>query len=87
MTVPELQPKWAATVDPPAPNASRGNLELRLGNRLQVSSLGGLGREARRKQGNARFAEDKPCGAQDTGGAKRGCRKVWDCFIRRSTPS
>ncbi len=48
MTVPELQAKWAAIFDAPAPNASRGNLELRLGYRLQELALGGLGREARR---------------------------------------
>lgn len=47
-TVPELQAKWAAIFDAPAPNASRGNLELRLGYRLQELALGGLGREARR---------------------------------------
>lgn len=48
MTVPELQAKWVAIFDAPAPNASRGNLELRLGYRLQELALGGLGREARR---------------------------------------
>jgi hypothetical protein len=48
MTVPDLQAKWAAIFDAPAPNASRGNLELRIGYRLQELALGGLRREARR---------------------------------------
>ena len=48
MTVPELQAKWVAIFDAPAPNASRENLELRLGYRLQELAQGGLGREARR---------------------------------------
>ncbi len=48
MTVLELQAKWSAIFDAPAPNASRGNLELRLGYRLQELAHGGLAREARR---------------------------------------
>ena len=35
MTVPELQGKWRVMFGEPAPNASRGNLELRLGYRIQ----------------------------------------------------
>lgn len=48
MTVPELREKWAAIYDAPAPNTSRQNLELRLGDRIQELALGGLGRDARR---------------------------------------
>ena len=42
MTVPELQEKWQAIFGERAPNASRGNLELRLGYRVQELIHGGL---------------------------------------------
>ncbi|MEI4234798.1 DUF2924 domain-containing protein [Roseovarius sp. D22-M7] len=48
MTVPELQEKWQITFGERAPNASRGNLELRLGYRIQELCHGGLCRETRR---------------------------------------
>ena len=48
MTVPELQEKWRAIFGEPAPNASRGNLALRLGYRIQELAHGGLARETRR---------------------------------------
>ncbi len=48
MTVPELQEKWLAIFGERAPNASRGNLELRLGYRIQELAHGGLRRETRR---------------------------------------
>ncbi|ESQ13617.1 MAG: hypothetical protein N838_33405, partial [Thiohalocapsa sp. PB-PSB1] len=48
MTVPELQEKWQAIFGERAPNASRGNLELRLGYRIQELSHGGLRPETRR---------------------------------------
>src|SRR6056297_2036624 len=48
MTVPELQETWQAIFGERAPNASRGNLELRLGYRIQELSHGGLRRETRR---------------------------------------
>ena len=48
MTVPELQAKWQAVFGERAPNASRGNLELRLGYRIQELAHGGLRRETRR---------------------------------------
>ncbi len=48
MTVPELQEKWQAIFGERAPNASRGNLELRLGYRIQELAHGGLRRETRR---------------------------------------
>jgi len=48
MSVAQLREKWEALFDAPAPNGSRGNLELRLGYRIQELALGGLGRETRR---------------------------------------
>lgn len=48
MTVPQLQEKWQAIFGERAPNASRGNLELRLGYRIQELAHGGLRRETRR---------------------------------------
>lgn len=48
MTVVELKQKWAAIIGTPAPNNSRGYLELRLGYRIQELSLGGLSRQSRR---------------------------------------
>lgn len=48
MTVIELKAKWDTIFDTPAPNNSRGYLELRLGYRIQELTLGGLSRETRR---------------------------------------
>ena len=48
MTVRELKAKWEAIFGAPAPNNSRGYLELRLGYRIQELTLGGLSRETRR---------------------------------------
>jgi hypothetical protein len=48
MTVVELKAKWEAIFGTPAPNNSRGFLELRLGYRIQELTLGGLSRETRR---------------------------------------
>ena len=48
MTVPELQEKWRAVFGEPAPNASRGNLELRLGYRIQELAHGGITPATRR---------------------------------------
>jgi hypothetical protein len=42
MTVPELQAKWRVMFSEPAPNASRGNLELRIGYRIQELAHGGI---------------------------------------------
>lgn len=44
MTVPELQGKWRLMFGEPAPNASRGNLELRIGYRIQEQAHGGISR-------------------------------------------
>ena len=56
MTVPELQEKWQAIFGERAPNASRGNLELRLGYRIQELAHGGLRRETRRTRASRRPA-------------------------------
>jgi len=48
MTVVELKAKWETIFGTPAPNNSRGYLELRLGYRIQELTLGGLSRETRR---------------------------------------
>lgn len=48
MTVVELKAKWDAIFGAPAPNNSRGFLELRIGYRIQELTLGGLSRETRR---------------------------------------
>ena len=48
MTVIELKAKWDTIFDTPAPNNSRGYLELRLGYRIQELTLGALSRETRR---------------------------------------
>lgn len=48
MTVPELQGKWRVMFGEPAPNASRGNLELRISYRIQELALGGIKRATRR---------------------------------------
>jgi hypothetical protein len=42
MTVPELQGKWRVMFGEHAPNASRGNLELRIGYRIQELAYGGI---------------------------------------------
>ena len=48
MTVSELKAKWEAIFATPAPNNSRGYLELRIGHRIQELTHGGLSRETRR---------------------------------------
>ncbi len=48
MTVPELQGKWRVMFGEPAPNASRGNLELRIGYRIQELAHGGTKPATRR---------------------------------------
>lgn len=48
MTVGELKAKWVAIFAIPAPNNSRGYLELRLAYRIQELSFGGASRETRR---------------------------------------
>jgi hypothetical protein len=48
MSVKELKAEWEAFFSTPAPNNSRGYLELRLGYRIQELTLGGLSRETRR---------------------------------------
>lgn len=48
MSVKELKAEWEALFATPAPNNSRGYLELRLGYRIQELTLGGLCRETRR---------------------------------------
>jgi hypothetical protein len=48
MTVPELQEKWQAIFEERAPNASRGNLELRLGYRIQELAHGSIKPATRR---------------------------------------
>ena len=48
MTVTELKAKWEAIFATPAPNNSRGYLELRIGHRIQELTHGGLSRETRR---------------------------------------
>ncbi|MCB1467621.1 MAG: DUF2924 domain-containing protein, partial [Rhizobiaceae bacterium] len=48
MTVPELQGKWRVMFGEPAPNASRGNLELRIGYRIQELAHGGVKPATRR---------------------------------------
>ncbi|WP_136646723.1 DUF2924 domain-containing protein [Tabrizicola sp. YIM 78059] len=48
MTVPELQGKWRAMFGEPAPNASRENLELRIGYRIQELAHGGIKPATRR---------------------------------------
>ena len=48
MTVPELQGKWRVMFGDPAPNASRGNLELRIGYRIQELAHGGIKPATRR---------------------------------------
>jgi len=48
MSVKELKGEWESLFAAPAPNNSRGYLELRLGYRIQELTLGGLSRETRR---------------------------------------
>ena len=48
MTVPELQGKWRVMFGEQAPNASRGNLELRIGYRIQELAHGGIKPATRR---------------------------------------
>lgn len=48
MSVRELKLEWEALFDTPAPNNSRGNLELRLSWRIQELALGGLSRQTAR---------------------------------------
>ncbi|WP_244301465.1 DUF2924 domain-containing protein [Stappia sp. P2PMeth1] len=48
MSVNELKAEWEALFATPAPNNSRGYLELRIGYRIQELMLGGLSRETRR---------------------------------------
>ena len=48
MSVRELKLEWKALFGTPAPNNSRGNLELRLAWRIQELALGGLSRQAAR---------------------------------------
>lgn len=48
MSVRELKSEWEALFDVPAPNNSRGYLEMRLAWRIQELTLGGLSRETRR---------------------------------------
>src|SRR5690606_21024963 len=48
MSVKELKLEWEALFDTPAPNNSRGNLELRLSWRSQELALGGLSRQTAR---------------------------------------
>lgn len=48
MTVPELQGKWRVMFGEHAPNASRGNLELRIGYRIQELAHGGIKPATRR---------------------------------------
>ncbi|EXL08932.1 DUF2924 domain-containing protein [Aquamicrobium defluvii] len=48
MSVKELKAEWEALFAEPAPNNSRGYLELRLAWRIQELSLGGLSRETRK---------------------------------------
>ena len=48
MSVKELKAEWEALFASPAPNNSRGYLELRLAWRIQELSLGGLSRETRK---------------------------------------
>ena len=48
MSVKELKAEWEALFAAPAPNNSRGYLELRLAWRIQELSLGGLSRETRK---------------------------------------
>ena len=45
MSVRELKLEWESLFDTPAPNNSRGNLELRLSWRIQELALGGLSRQ------------------------------------------
>lgn len=48
MSVKELKAEWEALFAAPAPNNSRGYLELRMAWRIQELSLGGLSRETRK---------------------------------------
>lgn len=48
MSVRELKVEWEALFSRPAPNNSRGYLEIRLAWRIQELSLGGLSRETRK---------------------------------------
>jgi len=48
MSVGETKARWEALFATPAPNNSRGYLELRIGWRLQELTRGGLSRETRR---------------------------------------
>ncbi len=47
LSVNELKAKWLEVFGTPAPNNTRGYLELRLGYRLQELAFGGLSRETR----------------------------------------
>ena len=48
MSVRELKAEWEALFASPAPNNSRGYLEMRLAWRIQEEALGGLSRETRK---------------------------------------
>lgn len=48
MSVRELKAEWEALFNTPAPNNSRGYLEMRLAWRIQELTLGGLSRETRK---------------------------------------
>lgn len=48
MSVNELKSEWEALFTAPAPNNSRGYLEMRLAWRIQELTLGGLSRETRK---------------------------------------
>lgn len=48
MSVRQLRDKWTTVFDTPPVSFSRGNLEMRIGHRIQELSYGGLSRETRR---------------------------------------
>jgi hypothetical protein len=48
LSINELKSKWHNLFGTPAPNNTRGYLELRIGYRLQELTLGGLSRDTRR---------------------------------------
>jgi len=48
MSVPELKAEWQSLFQAPAPNNSRGFLELRIGYRIQELTYGGVGRATKR---------------------------------------
>ena len=61
MTVPELQGKWRVVFGEPAPNASRGKPELRIGDRIQELAHGGIKPATRRTLDP--LAAEVACGA------------------------